>query len=412
MFPFYKAAVEPLLRELDEARGRLDSKRPLIRSWAGRLRRDMEAEAIAASTSMEGVRVTADDVRRILANDTPHQVGTEDARFVEGYRDAMEFVLRRADDPAFAWNSELAIGIHDRVMAGRYDLGAGRLRRVHRYLVDADTGEEVFSPPAWEDVPRLVDAAFRRLTDSPDHPAVDAAWIHIVFAAIHPFEDGNGRAARILASLAMYRGGFTLKEFTSLEEWWGRHLTDYYRGFNVLGREFDERVDVTAFVDQHIRAQLDQVAELDRRERLERRIWVALEDLCRDRGLPDRLATALWDAFHGREIGAGYYRKIADISPATATNDLNALVAAGMLSARGERRGRRYTPGPDLNLAVIEQLGLTVSPRAGDVSRQVLGALAGEYGMDVRPSKPNGARVESVGRSGGRRKVPSKDRPE
>jgi Fic family protein len=51
-----------------------------------------------------------------------------------------------------------------------------------------------------------------------EHPAIGAAWIHVAVAAIHPFKDGNGRASRVVASLAIYRGGFKLPEFTSLEE--------------------------------------------------------------------------------------------------------------------------------------------------------------------------------------------------
>src|SRR5437899_2152729 len=92
--------------ELDEWRIRLDSKGPLPRAWEGRLRGDLEAEAIAASTSMEGVAVTVDEVRRILAGDRPPAVNPEDLSLVEGYRDAMGFVLRRADDPAFQWDRE------------------------------------------------------------------------------------------------------------------------------------------------------------------------------------------------------------------------------------------------------------------------------------------------------------------
>lgn len=68
------------------------------RVWASRLRRELEAEAVAASTSMEGVPVIVDEVRRILAGQSPTEVRPEDQALVEGYRQAMEFVLRRADD--------------------------------------------------------------------------------------------------------------------------------------------------------------------------------------------------------------------------------------------------------------------------------------------------------------------------
>jgi len=69
-----------------------------------------------------------------------------------------------------------------------------------------------------------------------------------------------------------------------------------------------------------------------------------------------RLANALWDAFFGRDVTAGYYRSLTDVSPATATKDLTTAVAAGLLASEGERRGRRYFAGGRLHGAVAERL--------------------------------------------------------
>ena len=67
MFPWQAPALEPVLDELDAWRGLLDGRAALPRSWAGRLRRDLEADAVAASTSREGIPVTVEEVRQILA---------------------------------------------------------------------------------------------------------------------------------------------------------------------------------------------------------------------------------------------------------------------------------------------------------------------------------------------------------
>ena len=58
ILPFDTDAGRPLAAELDRWRTQLDYRGPLPRAWAGRLQRDLEAEAVAASTSMEGVPVT------------------------------------------------------------------------------------------------------------------------------------------------------------------------------------------------------------------------------------------------------------------------------------------------------------------------------------------------------------------
>ena len=161
--------VRALLTRLDVLRARLDIGATLPRRWAGRLRREIETNAIAASTSMEGVRVTADDVRRILVGDIPAAVTPEDARLVAGYRDAMAFVLRRADDVQFAWHSEIIRGIHDRVLGGSYAAGAGLYRSGSVYIVSQRDGRTVFTPPDADQVPELLESGLAHLAAADYH---------------------------------------------------------------------------------------------------------------------------------------------------------------------------------------------------------------------------------------------------
>ena len=62
LLPYDRQAVLAATEELDRWRTQLDYRGPIPRAWAGRLRRDLEAEAVAASTSMEGVPVTLEEV--------------------------------------------------------------------------------------------------------------------------------------------------------------------------------------------------------------------------------------------------------------------------------------------------------------------------------------------------------------
>lgn len=375
-FPFDASAVREACEELDSWRSRLDRRAGFSRRWLGRMRRDLEAEAVAASVGMEQVPVTVDEVRRILVGERPASVRPEDQELVRGYREAMEFVLRRADDPGFRWTRELVTGLHDRVLAGNYAAEAGRFATGTRWVVNRLTGAVVFAPADHDNIPRLVDQLCNELEQDAGHPAVRSAWAHVVLAAIHPFRDGNGRVARVSASLAMYRGGFRRKEFTSLEEWWGRHLTDYYAAFGCLGESFDSNVDVTSFIDAHVRAQLSQVRALDLRERIERTIWSALEVIVEDSNLQPRVVNAVWDAFFDRSVTPAYYIPLADVSRATATNDFSAAVSAGLLVARGAGRGRHYIATPELFRRLGESLRIEVHDATG--REHVIAALTRE----------------------------------
>lgn len=371
-FPFDAEHEQRQLAELDDWRDRIDRKRPMTRRWASRLRRDLEAEAVAASTRLEGIPVTVDDVRQILAGETPKTVSPVDFQLVWGYQNAMTYVLRRADDPNFEWNRELLVGIQDRVLAGRYEDGAGRLRTGATRIADRETGTTIFQPPPHEAVPELVDTLCETFKASNWHPAIGAAWFHVAFAAIHPFRDGNGRTARVLASLVMFRGGFRTPSFTSLEEWWGRHPDDFYRAFACLGSEFDPSVDVAPFISAHVTAQLSQIRALDLRERTQRGLWIMLENILVDRDLHERITNALWDAFFGRSVTAGYYRGMTDVSAGTATADLRAATAAGLLTAIGETRARRYVASPKLYRILAAELGFSEEPDGGEAGRALV----------------------------------------
>jgi len=324
---------------------------------------------------MEGIPVTVAEVHRILVGDRPPETREEDAALVRGYRDAMSFVLRRADDAAFSWDRELFVGLHDRIMAGNYGDGAGRLRTGPAYIVDNRSSELVFQPPPPEDVPRLVDAACTVMQRGFEHPAIAAAWVHIAIAAIHPFKDGNGRASRVAASLAMYRGGFKLPEFTSLEEWWGRHLVEYYASFACLGKVFDAESDVTTFLRTHMEAQLHQIRAFDLRERIQQKIWIAVEEAVTAAGLEPRVANAVWDVFFGRSVTPRYYFSLADVSSATVTNDLAAAVAAGFLRSEGRARSRRYEAGENLYSRIGTALGIQVNEGGASARGIIIGEL-------------------------------------
>lgn len=340
-------------------RASIDAQGPLPRVWLGRARRDMEAEAIAASTIMEGVAVTVDEARRILAGDRPKGVSAEDTELIDGYRDAMRFVLARADAQGFAWQSELLLSLHHLVLGGSFAKGAGRLRENQNWLTNSASGAQVYLPPAASEVPALVGELMEWLQATDESGPVVSALAHVSIAGIHPFSDGNGRTARIMASLAMYRAGYRLLQFTSLEEWWGRHVEEYYRAFECLGEQWSPDADVTPFVEAHVSAQVAQVEALSLRNSSERALWTVLRDVAvDDMGLAERVTHALYDAFFAREVTNRYYRGMADVSEVTASHDLGKLVASGTLKAQGAGRSVRYVAAPSLYALVVEGAGL------------------------------------------------------
>jgi len=366
------------IERFEDVAKRFDVANTLPRTWHGRVRRDLEAESIGASVALEGVAVTIDEVRRILAGDAPGTVSEEDAALVRGYREAMSYVLTRADDSSFSWSADTIRIIHASTMARSWALRAGLYRERQNWLQDS-RGEQVYLPPPTEAVPSLVD----KLVDWLNGPAeteqvlVRAALAHVRLAAIHPFQDGNGRTARIVASLTMYRGGYRSAAFTSLEEWWGSHPTAYYAAFQCLGTSWNPGADVTPFIAAHVSAQRAQADALSLRHATERLLWSALEDIAvHELGMNARAANALWECFFGREVTNRYYRGIADVPQVTASHDLKQLQTSGLIIAVGGGRSRSYEGALLLAKRVNELFDLGVDVRgSGELDAEVRGDI-------------------------------------
>ncbi|MHB1041304.1 MAG: Fic family protein, partial [Eubacteriales bacterium] len=97
---------------------------------------------------------------------------------------------------------------------------------------DNATGVIIYMPPEAKDVPELMAEMVAYFTEAEKEelpvPLI-AALIHYQFVTIHPFFDGNGRTARLLATFILQRGGYGLNGFFSLEEHHARDLSGYHK---------------------------------------------------------------------------------------------------------------------------------------------------------------------------------------
>ncbi|HLT35081.1 MAG TPA: Fic family protein, partial [Enhygromyxa sp.] len=116
---------------------------------------------------------------------------------------------------------------HACIMRGR---GPGRPRERSDYRRSTvQVGNFTYVPPAWEDVPALMTDLAAWATESigklPDY--LFAAILAYQFVTIHPFEDGNGRTCRALATWTLRRH-YDPKGLLSVEEFYVRDLEGYY----------------------------------------------------------------------------------------------------------------------------------------------------------------------------------------
>lgn len=285
---------------------------------------------------------TADAVAIVSGEQSP--IPDDERRLaVACYARAMEHVGVMADDPGFHWNDRVVLDLHFDACSFQQDKSPGRWRAGPIGVTSGD-GRFLYDAPDAEQVPALITEVVDWLEygEVDVHVVVRAAMAHLHLVSVHPFRDGNGRISRITQSLVLAREGLLAPEFASIEEYLGAHTTDYYRVLQeVQGGSYQPDRNAAPWVEFCIVAHLAQARR--RLEQLQQAAtrWAHLEQLVQARGWPDRLVIALEQALIGGTDRTRYSAE-ADISGASATNDLRRLLDAGLIRQLGRGRNTRY----------------------------------------------------------------------
>ena len=320
--------------------------------WPGLLRRNMIARAIQGSNTIEGYNVTFDEAVAVVEGEEI-EVAQETRLALEGYREALTYILGRAEDPHFTFNEELVRALHYMMLS--YDQGKnpGRWRPGPIYVRREPTGEIVYEGPDAEKLPGLMNEFVTsvRSLDDKSQTIVLAAMAHLNLVMIHPFSDGNGRMGRALQTLVLARDGVTHVAFASIEEYLGSRANTeaYYAVLASVGAgKWSPGRDTLPWIDFCLRAHLQQAITVQRRVRETEKLWNELEIELKNRRLDERMIYALYEASIGLKVRSPRYRAIAEISQQVASRDLKALVEQGLLVPKGEKRGRSYEASPYL----------------------------------------------------------------
>lgn len=341
-----------VLRLIDGLRHDLRHRVAQPRRWLGNLRRMAFARAVQGSNSIEGYNASLDDVAAAVEGEPTLDASEETQLALAGYRDAMTYVLQVADDEDAAIDEGMVKALH--FMMLRHDLSKspGRWRPGAIGVQDEQTGRIVYEAPPADDIPSLIDSMLAALDE--DAPAlIRAAMAHLNLVMIHPFRDGNGRMARCLQTLVIARERIDTPVLSSIEEYLGRNTRAYYDVLAGVGQgtwrpEGNARAWIRFMLTAHYRQAKTHLRRIEEIERL----YAECSELASRHGLAERCAAGLSDAALGLRLRRNSYMSVVtasageEISELTATRDLQAMVRAGLLTPRGETRGRYYVGAP------------------------------------------------------------------
>lgn len=354
--PEIEAPEQAALARIEELRRQLRFHVAEPRRWLGSVRRVLSARAIRGSNSIEGFEVSVEDALAVVEGDEPTDASERDWLAVLGYRRAMTYVIQLAHDQHFEYSSALIRSLHFMMTEYTLEASPGLWRPGPIWIRNEATGEIVYEGPESELVPDLIEELIEQLKADDDMPSlIRGAMAHLNLAMIHPFRDGNGRMARCLQTLALARDRILAPEWMSIEEYLGVNTQSYYAILAEVGQgAWNPHHDARPWVRFCLSAHYVQAVRVLRRIQESGDIWVAIDDLRKARGLPERVVGSLFDAATGLRIRNASHRRTVEaaglekISNQVATNDLQAMVQAGLIVKRGSKRGTYYVAAEPL----------------------------------------------------------------
>ncbi len=279
-------------------------------------------------------------------------IGTDHRRVPPAERGIAEMMVSLYRSFAEPLTHETMCGWHAMLMSGQRGL-----RVVGGYRTHADPMQVVsgtphdpkvhFEAPPSKRMSKEMGAFVSWFNDSAPTgkhplPALTRAGIsHLYFVSIHPFEDGNGRIGRAIAekSLAQKLGQPSLIVLAYTIE---RARKAYYAALERSHKDNEITDWLVYFAETTLQAQRNTIKRVDfhiAKSKLYERLRGQLNE--RQEKVIARMFREGIDGFKGG-LSAGNYIKIATTSRATATRDLQDLVARGALTRTGELRHTRY----------------------------------------------------------------------
>ncbi len=214
----------------------------LVPKWEAKLRRQAIIHNTHASTAIEGNKLTLEQVEDLEQGKQVISTA-KDKQEVLNCLEAMENIPNITEKGNIQTSDLLKI--HNLVSKKtlRSDSDSGRFRKQQVFVgrrIFVGTGfKEVveYMPPSCKDVPKLV----REFIDWLNlekiweiNPVILAAIVHYEIARVHPFIDGNGRTARLFATLILYLSGFDHRRIFALDDFYDKDRPSYYGALKTV----------------------------------------------------------------------------------------------------------------------------------------------------------------------------------
>lgn len=225
-----------LIADIDEFKGRWNVIENLAPERLSSLRRIATIESVGSSTRIEGAKLSDAEVEALLSRLETKSFTTRDEQEVAGYADAMDMIFDGFD--AIAPTENHIKQLHGVLLkySAKDQEHRGEYKKVNNHVEafgpDGKSLGVIFETATPFETPmlmkELVDWYSRAAQEEAQHPLILIGVFIVIFLAIHPFKDGNGRLSRVLTTLLLLRAGYGYVPYSSMESVIETNKDGYY----------------------------------------------------------------------------------------------------------------------------------------------------------------------------------------
>lgn len=236
------------IAEIDEFKGRWQALGSLAPDRLTALRQVATIESVGSSTRIEGAQLTDAEIDRLLARADVSSFRSRDEQEVAGYANAMELLFESWKELPLTQNHLKQLHAIVLEHSDKDERHRGEYKTLPNHVEAFDANGKslgvVFRTASPFDTPRLMEELVSwtaaALASPSQHPLLVSAVFVVRFLAVHPFQDGNGRLARVLTTLLLMRAGYTYVQYSSLERVIEENKDSYYRSLRRAQATLDQ----------------------------------------------------------------------------------------------------------------------------------------------------------------------------
>lgn len=209
-------------------------------------------QSTEASNKIEGIVTTATRIKQLCDQKTTPR--NRDEEEISGYRDALSLIHESYE--YIPIKSSYILQLHQVLYRYSQRSIGGSFKNTQNYITEIkESGEQIvrFMPLDPFETPTAIEKmceSFNRETDACEvDPLILIPAFIVDFLCVHPFNDGNGRMSRLLTTLLLYRAGYVVGKYVSLESKIEKTKESYYKALEKSDINWNrEENDLTPFI--------------------------------------------------------------------------------------------------------------------------------------------------------------------